>query len=713
MPRRITSALILASTLGLNACNESPGTSESPAGTIIVSSTRTATASPDVEWALHGLNGAETRFSPLTDINNDNVERLGLDWYFDYPTHRGLEATPLVVDGVIYTTGAWSMVFAHDARSGELLWFYDPEVPREWAVHLCCDAVNRGVAYRDDKLFFGTLDGRLIALEASNGSVLWSKQTTDKSRPYSITGAPRIVGDKVVIGNGGSEFGVRGFVSAYSLADGEQMWRFYTVPGNPEEGFESPAMARAAKTWDGGEWWEIGGGGTVWDSMAYDPELNLLYIGVGNGAPWNQQIRSPDGGDNLFLSSIVALNPDDGSYVWHYQTTPGESWDYTATQHLILTELDIAGQQRKVIMQAPKNGFFYVLDRVTGELLSAEPYAAVTWASHVDMETGRPVEKPAARYKGAMSGLQLPGPIGGHNWHPMSYNPNTGLVYIPKQDVPWVFATEADFRYRKGYWNTGTDNRVASLPDDPAIRDAVLGAVKGSIVAWDPVAGAPRWEVEHAGPWNGGMLSTAGNLLFQGNAEGELVAYGAEDGERLWAFDAQTGIVAPPVTYRIDGEQYIAVVAGWGGALALVGGEALTAGPKPNRSRLLVFRMGGDKSLPKIAPERLVFDPPVLEGSPDQIEDGKRLYLTYCVFCHGDAAVGGGVIPDLRTLNTEGHQQWDGIVLGGLHWQNGMVGFADELSGEQSRNIQHYVIERAHRALAQTGQGAEQHDSDE
>ena len=649
-----------------------------------------------MEWSRHGLNESETRFSPLADINDGNVGGLGLAWFFDYPTSRGLEATPLEVDGVIYTTGSWSMVFANNAATGELLWFYDPQVPRAWAVHGCCDVVNRGVAYDNGRLYFGTLDGRLVSLNAKDGSLRWEVQTTDRERPYTITGAPRIVKDKVIIGNGGAEFGVRGYVSAYNLDSGDMQWRFYTIPGNPADGFENEAMKRAAATWGGGEWWKIGGGGTVWDSMAYDPELNLLYIGVGNGAPWNQQVRSPAGGDNLYLSSIVALNPDDGSYVWHYQTTPGETWDYTATQHMILADLELGGKPRKVIMQAPKNGFFYVLDRTTGELLSAEPYATITWATHVDMATGRPVETEGARYKGASTGLQLPGPIGGHNWHPMSYDPDTGLVYIPAQDVPWVYETDQHFSYRPGFWNTATDSRVAALPDNPADRQAVLDTIKGAIVAWDPVKGAPRWRVEHAGPWNGGILSTAGNLVFQGNSSGQFVAYRADTGEKLWSFDAQTGVVAPPVTFRLGGTQYVAVVAGWGGSLALVGGDALTAGPIPNRSRLLVFKLGGEAALPPAVDKALVIDPPPLTATPEQVALGFKTYMSYCVFCHGDGAVSGGATPDLRALTPEKHAMWDAIVLGGLHWQYGMVGFGGELSKEQSDAVHAYVIERAH-----------------
>ncbi len=658
-----------------------------------------AAPAPDVEWRRHGLTEAEARFSPLADIDDGNVSELGLAWYFDYPTARGLEATPLVIDGVMYSTGSWSMVFANDAGTGELLWFFDPQVPRDWAVHACCDVVNRGVAYQDGRLFFGTLDGRLISLNAADGSVRWEVQTTDRERPYTITGAPRIVRNKVIIGNGGGEFGVRGYVSAYDLDSGKLEWRFYTVPGNPADGFESEAMKRAAATWGGGEWWVVGGGGTVWDSMAYDPELNLLYVGVGNGAPWNRQIRSPDGGDNLFLSSILALNLDDGSYVWHYQTTPGETWDYTATQHMILADIELDGSIRKVLMQAPKNGFFYVLDRQTGELLSADAYATVTWASHVDMETGRPVESESARYIEENSGILLPGPVGAHNWHPMSYSPETGLVYIPTQDAPWVYAHDEEFEYRPGFWNTGTDNRPAALPDDPAEKQDVLDQVTGAIVAWDPVARKPRWRVEHKGPWNGGLLATAGNLLFQGNGSGQLVAYRADTGEQLWSFDAQTGIVAPPVTYRLGGTQYVAVNAGWGGALALVGGEALKAGAIPNRSRLLVFALGGDGKLPDAVDQPLLIDPPELTASAGQVAAGFKEYATYCMPCHGDGAVSGGSTPDLRALTPEKHARWDAVVLGGLHWQNGMVGFGDQLSQEQADNIHHYVIERAWAAV--------------
>lgn len=653
----------------------------------------------DQGWRQHGGTAAEQRHSTLTDINANNVANLGLAWYFDYPTSRGLEATPLVSEGVIYSTGSWSMAYAHDVSSGELLWMYDPRVPRDWAVHLCCDVVNRGVALYGDSVIFGTLDGRLVALSGKTGELLWETRTTDTNLPYSITGAPRLVGDKVIIGNGGAELGVRGYVSAYSADKGELLWRFYTVPGNPADRAESPAMEMALKTWKGGEWWKYGGGGTVWDSMAYDAELNLLYVGVGNGSPWNREIRSPGGGDNLFLSSIVALNPDDGARVWHYQTTPGESWDYTATQHMILAELNIDGRLRKVIMQAPKNGFFYVLDRATGELISAEAYNTVTWATHVDKDSGRPVEVAGARYEKEMTGLAFPGPIGAHNWHPMSFSPETGLVYIPAQDAPWVYAQDKNFTFKPGYWNTGTDNIPAMLPDNPEEKQAVLAAITGHISAWDPVAQKERWRVTHAGPWNGGLLSTAGNLVFQGNASGEFVAYRADTGKRLWGFDAQTGIVAPPVSFRHEGEQYIAVLAGWGGSLALVGGEALSATSKPNRSRLLVFKAGGEEKLPPVVEPEYHFDPPPLTASAEEVAAGKQLYSQFCMVCHGDGAVGNHVTPDLRMASRETHDDWLAIVVGGMHWQQGMVGFADVLTPAQATQIEYYVIDRAHYAL--------------
>jgi len=657
-------------------------------------------------WLSHGRSYDEQRFSPLAGIDESNVARLGLDWHFDFPTSRGMESTPIVVDGRMFVTSSWSMVYAFDAKTGELLWHHDPEVPTGWAVHLCCDVVNRGVAVWKGRVFVGTLDGRLQALDAANGKELWSVQTTPTDRPYSITGAPRVVKDMVIIGNGGAELGVRGYVSAYDANTGELRWRFYTVPGDPSQPVESKALKDIAlATWKGGEWWKVGGGGTVWDSMAYDPELNLLYVGTGNGSPWNRQIRSPGGGDNLFLSSIVALNPDTGEYVWHYQTTPGETWDYTATQHMILADLEIDGKLRKVIMQAPKNAFFYVLDRTNGEFISAAAYARQNWAKGIDETTGRPIENPEARYLKEQA-LIFPAPHGAHNWHPMSYSPETGLVYIPAQEIPFVYKHDADFNYTPGLWNIGVDVEAAGLPEDPAEAAEILKMVHGRLVAWDPVAQKQVWAVDHGAPFNGGVLSTAGGLVFQGNAKGLFAAYRASDGVRLWEQPVQTGVVAPPVTYAVDDRQYVALVVGWGGGLPLAGGKVAAMSGTVNRSRLLVYALDGKDSLPEPVETARVLDPPPLEASPEQVAQGKTLFSARCMPCHGDGAVGGGVVPDLRYMSAETHAQFDAIVLGGLRHQKGMVGFAnvfgrDVLDKADADAIHAYAIKRAHDALAE------------
>jgi PQQ-dependent dehydrogenase (methanol/ethanol family) len=399
--------------------------------------------------------------------------------------------------------------------------------------------------------------------------------------------------------------------------------------------------------------------------MAYDPELDLLYIGVGNGTPWNQEIRSPGGGDNLFLSSIVALRPDTGEYVWHYQTTPGESWDYTATQHIILADMEIDGQARKILMQAPKNGFFYVIDRTDGTLLSAENYIDITWATHVDMETGRPVEVEGARYRDAAF-LIFPSYLGGHNWHPMSYNPETGLVYIPVLDIPANYAQDEGFEYLPDSMNLGVDGIVAGLPDTQAERDALRPLISGRLVAWDPKTQKEVWRVQHSGSWNGGTLSTAGNLVFQGTADAKFVAYTADQGESLWEFPTQTGVVAPAMTFEIDGEQYVTISVGWGGAFALVFGEYIQAESMPNVSRVLTFKLGASKQLPE--PDwrpTVVFNPPKQTAAPEAISKGHALYQGICMGCHGLNAVSGLLIPDLRaSAFIHDAVGWDSVVRG-------------------------------------------------
>ena len=647
------------------------------------------------EWLLHGRTYAEERHSPLDQINTSNVDQIGLSWSFETGTNRGHETTPIVKDGVMFITAPWSVVHALDAKTGDLLWTHDPKVERAWANNACCDVVNRGVALYENSIFFGTIDGRLISLDKDTGTENWSILTIDKSRPYTITGAPRIVKGNVIIGNGGGEFGVRGYVTAYDVDSGDELWRFYTVPGNPNEPFESPEMEIAAKTWSGGKWWEYGGGGTVWDSMAYDPALDTLYIGTGNGSPWNRYVRSPGGGDNLYLSSIVALDPDTGDYKWHYQTTPGDSWDYTATQHMILADLEINGQMRKVIMQAPKNGFFYVIDRTNGELISAENYVPINWATHVDMETGRPVENPANNYFDTPA-LTTPGPLGGHNWQPMAFNPDTGLVYIPAQEMLFVYSHDKDFEYNPKTWNTGQQIEMTYLPKNPDELAMVDKATFGYLLAWDPVAQKEVWREQYQRPWSGGLLSTAGDLVLQGTSDGRFIAFDAASGEILWSVDTGQGIIAPPITYMIDNEQYIAVQVGYGGAYALAG-----AFPSANKNpaqdgRMLVFKLGGEEMSPP-AQSIAKVNPVVPSMTTDAltIARGEYEYHEHCQFCHGAGVIGGGVIPDLRYLDEVGHKTFLGVILGGMHSEKGMASFRNVLSLEQANQIQAYIISQA------------------
>lgn len=641
-------------------------------------------------WLAHGRTYSEQRYSPLDQINDQNVGELGLAWAFETGTDRGLEASPIVDNGVMYLTGSWSTVFALDALTGELLWEFDPEVPRGWGRYACCDVVNRGVAVWKGKVYFGTIHGHLIALDAKTGEKIWDVDTVDSKPPYTITGAPRIVNDKVIIGNGGAEFGVRGFITAYDTETGEQVWRFYTVPGNPDEPFEHAELEEAAKTWGGAKWWEMGGGGTAWDSMAYDPDLNTLYVGVGNGSPWNRNVRSPDGGDNLYLSSILAIDPDTGKMKWYYQTTPGESWDYTATQHIILADLDWKGETRKVLMQAPKNGFFYVIDRETGELLSAEKYVPVVWATHVDMETGRPVENPNARYTERWS-VVSPIPIGGHNWHPMAYNKDNGLVYIPAMEITSVAEPDVnDFKFRPGSWNLGQsmDNQLDAPPEFFA----------GKLIAWDPIAGKERWHIQHWGGWNGGVLTTAGNLVFQGTGDGFVKAHNATTGKTLWQAPAGTGVIAPPVTWSKDGAQYVTVLAGWGGAYALAYGRAAKAAGVARGGTVLTFKLGGEAELD---PMRYAVETPEPIGPSEDsknaelVKHGAIKFADNCAVCHGIGAVAGGVIQDLRYSAPEVFDMYDEIVLEGLMEERGMANFSDVVTAEDVRAIKAYIIARA------------------
>jgi quinohemoprotein ethanol dehydrogenase len=514
----------------------------------------------DGEWVGYGRDYAETHHSPLTEITAANVARLTLAWSAEVGSEGKLETTPLVFDGVLYGTSTWSQVYAIDLRTGAVKWRWDPALVKggfeAMGPRPCCGPVNRGVALYDGKVFVGLLDGRLVALNADTGTVVWSVQTTPPNSDYTITGAPRIVKGKVLIGQGGAEFGVRGFLGAYDAQTGKLAWKFYTVPGDPAKGFEDDALARAARTWTG-QWWKYGGGGTPWDGIAYDPELNLVYVGTGNGSPWNANHRSPGGGDNLYLSSIVALNPDTGKYVWHYQTTPGDNWDYNAAQPMILADIPIAGQVRKVLMQAPKNGFFYVLDRTNGSLISGSPYAYTSWATSIDLKTGKPNETEKARYRYTPVRLS-PGPVGAHHWPPMAFNPVTGLVYFPGQETSSVFAMEEQFEFKEGRWNIGIRRGPAAIPTPPP-PDPQAPPPGGFFVAWDPAANRQAWRIPFRP--SGGALSTAGQLIFVGDNDGRFMALDPATGATLWQHQLSQG-VATPISYELDGRQFIAVMSG-------------------------------------------------------------------------------------------------------------------------------------------------------
>ncbi|WP_276306897.1 PQQ-dependent dehydrogenase, methanol/ethanol family [Novosphingobium sp. PC22D] len=650
------------------------------------------------EWPVHGGTDLEQRFADLDQINTQTVDRLGLAWSFELDSSRGQEATPIVVDGVMYVAAAWSHVYAIDARTGEELWHFDPKIAGRKGFDACCDVISRGVAVAGGKVFLGALDGRLIALDAKTGKEVWSVQTTDPAKPYTISGAPRVFGDKVVIGNAGAEYGVRGYVTAYAAKTGQQVWRFYTVPGDPDakpDGAASDAVLKdkALPTW-AGRWYEYGGGGTVWDAIVYDPELKQLYIGVGNGSPWNRQVRSDGKGDNLFLSSIVALDPDTGAYKWHYQETPGESWDFTASQPIILATLKIDGVDRKVLMQAPKNGFFYVIDRETGKLISAKNFVPMNWARGVDMKTGRPIMNPAARYRSAPF-LMYPNALGGHSWHPMAFSPKTGLVYFPVYHSKMVYGNDPNFKYTPGLWNKGIDDRNLEAPDDPEVARKGAEGFEGRLVAWDPVRQKEVWSVAHPTLQNGGVLATAGGLVFEGTGVGRFEARDAGNGKLLWSFEANDGIIAGPISYRLDGTQYVAVLAGYGGGFGL-GEGAEKPRARPN-GRVLVFKLDGTGTLPQFEPGE-PSDLTITDESftTAQIDAGRLLYTQQCYRCHGSGAASTGVLPDLRRSGAlASRDAWRAVLVDGVLEERGMISFSKWLSEEQIEDIRAYVSHRA------------------
>ncbi len=653
-----------------------------------------ASAADGADWPMYGRSYDEQRFSPLDQINEKTVSKLGLVWSRELGTTRGLEATPLIANGVIYTTGEWSVAYAVDARTGAILWTFDPKVPRARTRRICCDVVNRGVALYHDKVYLGTLDGRLIALDARTGKPVWDVVTADQSKPYAITGAPRIARGMVLIGNAGAEFGVRGYLSAYDAESGRLVWRTYTVPGNPAHGFESKALESAAKTWHG-EWWIADEGGTPWDAIVYDPELDLIYIGTGNGTAWYRDLRSPGGGDNLYLASILALRPSDGQLVWYFQETPGESWDYDATQPLMLAELKIDGTARKVIMQASKNGFFYVLDRQSGKFLSAKTFVKdITWATGVDATTGRPVESKTA-YDGFKPVLVSPAPGGAHNWYPMAFNPATGLVYVPaREGSVVVHSPDKNWKPNPKLWNRGED---ASYNGPLWAKAFSLPPMTGQLIAWNPVEQREAWRVALPVVESGGVLATGGNLVFQGRSDGMVCAYRATDGKKLWEFDAGTGIMAPPITYLLDGVQYITLMVGWGGSAGL--NDIPGSGPvKPGYGRILTFALGGSAKLdaPSFGGHQGPPSPAIhMNATAATVHEGNVLYVRHCFYCHGVEVVSSSSVPDLRYATAATHHQFEAIVLGGLREAGGMPSFRDTLTPDQVRAIEAYVLASA------------------
>lgn len=658
-----------------------------------------ANSKDPADWVTYGGTFDEQRFSRLTQITDQTVGQLGLAWSYEFDTNRAQETTPLEYDGVIYATTAWSKVVAIDAKSGKLLWSYDPEVPGEYGAKGCCDVGNRGAALYDGKLYFGAFDGRLIALDIKTGKPVWSVVTVDQTKTYTITGAPRIVKGKVVIGNGGAELGARGYVTAYDARTGKQVWRFYTVPGNPADGPDNAASdkvlaEKAGKTWFG-DFWKTGGGGTVWDAIVYDQELDQLYLGVGNGSPWNHKIRSQGKGDNLFLSSIVALDPDTGAYKWHYQGTPGESWDYTQTQPITLADLDIDGKKRKVLMQAPKNGFFFVIDRTNGKLISAKNFVKVNWATGYDLETGRPIEDPKARYTDGPY-VAIPGALGAHNWQPMAFSPRTGLAYIPANHALFGYEDPKTFAVRPGRWNLGLKTEGISPPDDPKGIKAVRDMLSGRLVAWDPVQQREAWGFDYSEPWNGGVLTTAGNLVFQGDTKGNLRAFAANNGKVLWTVNLGMPIMAAPVSFAVGGQQYIAVAGGYGGAYALTSSFNDHPGPRPN-GRLFVFKLGAKGQIPKMAKAAPIpANPPSDAFTPTQIARGEQLFNQDCWTCHGPGAISSGVVPDLRRSGALADAQaWNAVVIGGILKDRGMISFASTHSNEDAEALRAYVSHRA------------------
>lgn len=639
------------------------------------------------QWMSHGRDYSEQRYSPLKQVNIENVSQLGLAWYADLAERGGAyQTTPLVVDGRIYVTAPWSKLYAFDAKSGKQLWKYDPKVPGEFAVKLCCGIVNRGAAAWQDKIIWGTLDGRLIAVEAKTGKKVWEVQATDPDKWLSMTGAPRIADGRIFMGQAGAEFHQRGYLAAYDVNNGKELWRWWAVPGDPAKGFEQPELEWAAKTWNG-EWWKTGGGGTTWDAITYDPVTDLVYVGTGNGAPWPAEIRSPGGGDNLFISSIVALEAKTGKYRWHYQATPADSWDFDNTQQIVTADIVVDGEKKHVLMQASKNGVFYVIEAATGKVISASLFVpTANWLTGFD-ENFKPILDPRANYGAHDRGFHVvPSAGGAHSWHPMAFNPNTGLMYIPTNYSSFPLVAEAGAKMG----NQLLSINVAKRPVDPAPQ---LDGAGSYLLAWDPVKRQPAWQ-QPLGSSRSGVMTTAGNLVFQGSAPSSFSAFRADTGERVWTTDTQSNVVAGSASYEIDGKQYIAVVAAGQSGF---GGGGYWA---PNYARLLVYTLGGKAELP----EKVVYTPPPLNppanfGDAATLALGQAKYNENCSTCHGNDGRVTSVFPDLRYAGAlHSAEGFKAIVIDGAMQANGMVSFKSVLTPQEAEAIRAYVVKLANDA---------------
>ena len=687
-----------------------------PAGQIDAARLAGAAAEPD-QWLTTGRDGNGSYYSPLKDIEPGNVATLGFAWEYKLGTRRGLEATPVVVDGTLYVSGNFGRVYAVDAATGAERWRYDPEVNGQWGRYACCDAINRGVAVWQGRVYVSTLDGFLHAIDAATGKRIYKVDTLPErspKHPYTTSATPVVAGDAIIIGSAGADFaGVRGYVAAFDLGTGALRWRFYTVPRDPKEGpQDQPHLVKALTTWDPRHRWEAGSGATVWDGINYDPELKLVYVGTGNGAPYNIKEDGRKGGDDLYAASIVAIHADNGTLAWYYQTTPGDHWDYDSTQKMIFAELDLGQGPRKVLMQAAKNGFYYVLDRASGELLSADPYAFINWTKGIDKKTGRPIPNPAAEYVKDPK-LIFPATSGAHSWQPMSYDPVNHVTFIPAMEWPMIFIETSHRRagLMEGWFTVnavppemydraGLKSLYGELPPIEKLAKGLPPAKSlGYLRAFDVANHKILWEVPTATSWDGGVLSTAAGLVFQGDAAGRLNVYAAATGKRLASVELGTGVLAAPVSYRIGGVQYITVLAGYGGnAINYPLGTDTAAYRYDNEGRIIALKVGGGPvPLPPAVKDEPFPQPPVREGTPASIAQGEVLYNRFCGRCH---ILGRGIVPDLRRLTAAKHQIFYEIVLNGALVANGMGRWDDVLSHADAEALHAYIVDESWKAYA-------------